>query len=478
MVIGDYRLPAMLVILLISSLSSLKVSKVLYKFINSASTLITLLLVLSILPDVWGGRIIPYEILGLNFSIDAFSYIALVPVSVLAFLSAVYSAAEIPIQDRHVRRYHVLFPLLISLLICTVTVRNVFFLFIFVEMITMVAVILVSHREDAKAVEAGLKYLFITSACGAVAIIGLSIMHAHSGSFEFVDIYQASLTGTWDGIQVKICLVSLLIGFGVKAGIFPLHFFIPDAYGEAPSPVSALMHITLPGNYSTIRTISLIAPLLATEDFNVVITLGMITMFVGSLMAFASREIKRMIAYACVETSGFVIFTLGFGSYLGMMAAVFCLMIFPITEGLLFYSGGSVMHQTEQRDIFKLGGLSGKMPVTAIGFIVGGLTMVGVPPLIGFYGKYAICNAAVTVGYVPLAFLVLIASMIALGYYLRSFHSIFLGPRPEHLEKVQEAPAAITLVIVISIATCLIVSFTPWVIFHLVDLAVKSLGMI
>jgi len=410
---------------------------------NLAALLFNLLTV-----RVWLGGLATPILFGVPVILDPLSCVALVLVSTLASVCAAYSVFKIGAEDPHVRTYYVLYNLLIISLSMVTMVRNALLLYVFFELITFAAILLVGHRRDPKALEASVKYLFVCVASSALSLIGFAVLLSRVHVLDLLTLGQALSESHLSPLDAKLCLYSLLLGFGVKAGLVGLHFFIPDAYGEAPPPISALMHITLPGNYSIIRILTALQPLIPPKDQLIISLAGILTVYTGALMTLASKDVKRMVACVSIEGGGYIILSSSLGTPYSIAAASLCLVNFSLIESALFLAVGAVHSKTGTRLVDQLGGLFKAMPVTAWLFIASALAISGVPPFGGFTAKLSVYMACVKAGKMWASLAAASGSGILLTAVIWTAHRMFFGP-PREVERLREPKALLVPVVIL-----------------------------
>jgi multicomponent Na+:H+ antiporter subunit D len=268
-----------------------------------------------------------------------------------------------------------------------------------------------------------------------------------------------------------IALGILMSGFFLKAAIFPFHFWLPDAHSVAPSSISALLSSVVVGTgvYAIMRVLFTIFSL---SSFSIIlICFGLITMILGGLMAFVQSDVKRLIAYSTISQTGYIIIAIGLGSN-GLSAGIFHLLNNVIMKSLLFLSIGIVIWHTGTRDMNKLGGLGRQMPIVMISFLIGSLSIAGIPLLNGFVSKWMIYVATWEVN--PLLTVVcLIVSAITLAYYMKAFSSIFLGPC--RIKIKEKTPLCMIVPVLILTALCVIIGIFPQIITPVIDQAASAL---
>ena len=298
-----------------------------------------------------------------------------------------------------------------------------------------------------------LKFWLYTQSGALCIFVGFGLLYYLTGSFELATIQALVPTYIGSLDTMKLVFVLLAAGFLVKMAVFPIHWWLPPVHAEAPTPISVLLSGAMieTGAYALVRFgIILLGPAAAALSFWVA-ALGVATMFYGGLMALVQVDIKRLLAYSSVSQMGYVLFALGVLTTFGVSGGLFHLINHAFSKGLLFMTAGVVIHQTELRDITKMGGLSNKMPITAFTAAIGALSIAGSPPLSGFASEWmmflggfqAALPGSAGLGRPEFAFLALLAvssTIISAGYMLRFLWKVFLGPTPQALDEVTEGP--------------------------------------
>ncbi len=184
-------------------------------------------------------------------------------------------------------------------------------------------------------------------------------------------------------------------------------------------------------------------------------------MIYGGLMALAQTDIKRLLAYSSISQMGYIFLGLSVGSALGITGGLFHVINHAICKALLFMCAGAIMHQTGTRDITKLGGLAGKMPITSIASLIGALSLAGTPPLNGFWSEWMIFSGGVSSGKILITTVAVISTAITAGYYLWFIWRVFFGASPKNLENVKEASWLLCIPIVALAAVAVVLGIWP-----------------
>jgi formate hydrogenlyase subunit 3/multisubunit Na+/H+ antiporter MnhD subunit len=298
---------------------------------------------------------------------------------------------------------------------------------------------------------------------------------------------------------VKWILIAFTAGFAVKMAIVPIHMWLPDAHSEAPAPMSAILSgvIISAGAYAILRlSLGMVFPAVGitfgTDFLHGLAIFGIISAFFGSLVALVATDIKRLIAYSSIAHMGYIMFGLSLfpasvaagvtvllASATAITGTVLHIISHALSKGLLFLTAGGVMHQTEERDIRKMGGLAGKMPFTAVSSITAALSIAGTPPLACFISEFLIFVGAFQIiqtdpFYIIPTALMLIATVFSLAYMLRFISKVFLGQSKEESEGAEdkkhlEVPNYMKLTFVILAVLVVIVGIYPTFFIHLIQ---------
>jgi formate hydrogenlyase subunit 3/multisubunit Na+/H+ antiporter MnhD subunit len=283
--------------------------------------------------------------------------------------------------------------------------------------------------------------------------------------------------------------------------VIPVHIWLPDAHSEAPAPMSALLSgvIISAGAYAILRlSLGMVFPAVGitfgTDFLYALAIVGVLSAFFGSLIALVSTDIKRLIAYSSIAHMGYIMFGLSLFpvsvlagetvilvSSLAIVGTVLHIVSHALSKGLLFLTAGGVMHQTEKRDIRKMGGLASKMPFTAVSSTIAALSIAGAPPFACFISEFLIFVGAFQVikvdsFYIIPTALMLVATVISLAYMLRFTSKIYLGqPAPEELapgeepHKIVDVSNWMKLSLAILVVLVVIVGVYPTFFIHLIQ---------
>jgi len=262
-------------------------------------------------------------------------------------------------------------------------------------------------------------------------------------------------------------VVNMMVGLCIKLATFGLHMWLPFAHAEAPTPISALLSPAMIGlaGYAIVRLLVPIQVLPHITTFTLI--WGFVTIVYGGLMVMAQTDIKRLLAYSSVSQIGYIFVGIASSTTLGISGAMLHYVSHGLGKAVLFLTAGAIMHQTGIRDIRQLKGLADRMPISVIAFIIGCLTISGVPPTVGFVSKMLIFTGAFGNGLAGssvdfwVALIAIISTALTVAYTFWTVRRIFYGPLPEHLQEVEEAPPLMTIPMIVLCILSIVVGLYP-----------------
>jgi hydrogenase-4 component F len=378
----------------------------------------------------------------------------IVLVAALAGIEAAASGAEAP------GRFFPLFHLFIFTMLLAVTTDDLGLMWVAIEGTTLASVFLVNHHRTRASLEAAYKYLLICSVGIALAFIGTVLVY-------FADLQQFGAEAhalRWTTLLrwapqlpprvVELAFVFLLVGYGTKAGLAPMHTWLPDAHSEAPAPVSALMSGVLlsVGIYAVLR-FKPVVDLAAGSGFSrrLLVTLGLASMTVAAAFLWTPTHVKRMLAYSSVEHLGLVALGLGFGGVWGTAGAVLHVANHAVAKATLFLLSGRIRDAYGSADLALVRGLVAAMPVTGRGFAVVLLALLGLPPFGLFISEVMILGAGFQEGWWGATGLALLLLVVAFGGMLRALHRMAHDAAPATRREDVSWQAAVPVVIALGL---------------------------
>jgi NADH-quinone oxidoreductase subunit M len=385
----------------------------------------------------------------LTLFVDGVSFSMALVTLLLVFAAALFSLSYMQGKKNIAFYYTLLVILSIGLVGVFITSSLLFFYFCW-ELMLVPAYFIIGQWGLKGSFRTAFKFFVFTHAGAVFVLLGIGAIYMVTST---TDMFQAQTAlMEVDPNIVRWILLSLTAGFAVKMAVVPVHMWLPDAYVKAPAPMSALLSgvITAAGAYAMLRvSLGVVLPSVMGSDFSVgflhaLAVFGVMSALFGSLIAIYQKDMKRILAYSSISHMGYVLFGLSlFSSPVAIVGVVLHLVNHAASKGLLFFSAGAINKQVKTRNIIRMGGLAGQMPVTAVCTTTGALSIAGIPPFACFISELLIfIGAFQTIRsddfyFVPTA-LMFVAVVLSLAYVLRYLGHIFFGSRK--FEKVKETP--------------------------------------
>jgi hydrogenase-4 component B len=366
--------------------------------------------------------------------------------------------------------------LFVASMIILVAVDNAFYFLVFFELMSLSSYFLVIFDQNEEAVNAGFLY-FLTAHAGSILILGtFFIFWWQTGSMDF----EAFRATTLSAPLASLAFVLAFFGFGAKAGMVPLHSWLPRAHPAAPSHASALMSGVMVkiGVFGIIKVGVDLLHATTTWWGILVLAVGAISAVLGVLYALTEQDIKRLLAYSTVENVGIILMGVGVGmiglstqqpvlAVLGLLGALYHTLNHAVFKGLLFLGAGSIIYRTHTRNMEELGGLARTMPYTAMTFLIGAMAISALPPLNGFVSEWftyqALFNMSLNGEFLlrfcgPVAVVMLaLTGALAAMCFVKLYGITFSGnPRSEHAAHAKEAPVPMVIAMVVLAAFCVL----------------------
>ena len=425
-----------------------------------------------------------------NIFIDGFGSLMALLVNVMLLLVLLYSfsymktlTAEGKILDRSLRFYYSLLSAFNATMMLTFIANHLILFFIAIEASTLATAQLVGFFRDRRSLEAAYKYMVLIIVGIAFSLMGCVLIY--SASVPHLTGHNAILLSEIGRIASVIpknvallAVAFFIIGFSTKGGLIPFHPWLPDAHSEAPAPVSALLSglIIKIGVYAFARTVTIFC-----RHYPVIIlyvaAVACISMLLGILLAFAQKDLKRLLAASSISQISYIFTGLCLGSYLGIYGGIFHLVNHSMLKSLLFLTAGSLMFAAKTRDIRDMGGLYKKMPVTSVCFFVGGLGIAGMPLFSGFHSKFTIF-AALGQQHLWWALAIsVLTGVLTVSVFAWAGSRIFWGTPAdsETMEQIREAPFGMWAPMVIIAGMVIVIGLYPNCIYPILDSASKSI---
>ena len=318
---------------------------------------------------------------------------------------------------------------------------DVFNLFVFLEISSISTYTLIAMGPDRRALHAAFRYLIMGSVGATFVVIGIGMLYMTTGSLNMADL--AELIPAERNRTLSVALAFLTVGIGLKLALFPLHLWLPDAYTFAPSAVTAFLASTATkvAVYVLARFLFTVFGVAFTFDLmaldRILIPLCLFGILAGSLRAIHQGNVKRLLAYSSIAQIGYVVLGISLVSVTGLTAGILHLFNHALMKGSLFLAMGCVMYRMGSVRMETMRGLGRRMPWTMAAFVIGGLSLIGVPLTVGFISKWYLVLAALEEGRWVVVVVVLAGSLLAVIYVWRVVEAAYFeeaevdGPREE-----------------------------------------------
>lgn len=412
--------------------------------------LVSLVTALMLVPVVLAGTTVTVTFGGINlFYADQLAVFMALVSSLVGAIIVFYSFGYISHYE-HRDEYYFMVVLFLGSMMGLIFSRNLIGLYLFWEITTVACWRLIGFFREKQHVLRADKAFLVTLAGALVMLLGFIVIYNQSGSFDLGKI-QAALHGR----PVRNLAVFLIL-FGIlsKSATLPFHTWLPDA-GVAPSPVTALLHAAVLvkiGVYVYARLF--LATFTVAEVWHTIVpAIAGASALVSAGAALVETDLKRLIAYSTVSQIGFIFLGLSIGNEIGMAGALLYILMHGMAKGGLFLCAGIVEQNAKTKDITKLGGLMAVMPVTAVSFVVCAFSVMGIPPLGGFFSKYMVMAGAFTSGQMIIALTFLVGAVMTIIYLFRVFAMVFLGESHVSLVKNIREGSPVMVISVAILAT-------------------------
>jgi len=407
--------------------------------------------------------------LGIEYRVDVLNAFVLVIVSGIAsvVLPAGPGTSSRAVTENREYLFYAAFLLCMAGLLGVTITGDAFNVFVFLEISSLASYVLVSLGSSRRALMAAFSYLIVGTIGGTFILIGIGLAYQMTGTLNMADL-AARLP---DVISERTTLVAfgfLTVGIGIKLAVFPLHQWLPGAYSQAPTVVSAFLSATgtKVAYYLLVRFVFTIfgASFVFTAlrlDL-VLMPLSIAAMFIGSIAAIYQTDLKRLLAYSSIAQVGYMTLGLSMASIDGLTGGIVHLFNHALMKGGLFLVVACVAERLHSTALIDLRGIGKRMPITMAAFVIGGLSLVGVPGTAGFVSKWYLVLGALERGSLLLAFLILLSSLLAVVYLWRVVElAYFQEPDPD-APKLSESTQSLIPAYVLIAGTLYFGVFTEW----------------
>lgn len=438
-------------------------------------------LVLTLLPGALNGETVTLRLfelapgLPLLLKADPIGVFFATIASGLWIFTSFYSIGYVRGAGEHKQtRYFASFAVCLSATIGIAFSGNLITFILFYEMLTLATYPLVIHNEKKEAIQAGRKYLGFTLTAGLLLIAATALVYHYTG---FVDFIEGGLFRGVDIPYVNMLIIFILFlgAVGVKAGIMPIHGWLPAAMA-APTPVSALLHavaVVKSGVFAVIRVVGFVigTDVMGNYGLNdILIVLSGTTIIVASLIAFAQDNLKRRLAYSTVGHLSYIVLGVALLTPLGMQGSIMHIAAHATMKITLFFVAGAIYVNLHKTEISQLNGIAKVMPWTMAAFTIGSLGLAGVPPLNGFLSKWYLALGSLQGDMVLPVIILVVSGLLNIGYFFPIIHRAYFR-KGEGLEQYGEASPLMVVPLVVTAILSILYGLFPDLFFGFFQLA-------
>jgi len=415
-----------------------------------ATLIVCFLLSIGIMKDVMANGTIHYWMAaweppwGIEYVVDYLSGFMLIIISFISLVVAISSKKSLEKETPGKEpSFYSLFLLLVTGLMGIVITGDVFNLFVFLEIASISCYALIAIGEDG-APMAAFNYIIMGTIGACFYLLGVGYLYIATGSLNIADLANI-LPDLYHSKVILVAFAFFTVGVAIKAGLFPLHTWMPDAYSTAPNAVSTLIAplMTKVAAYVMIRIMfTVFQPSFSLETLPVFTILGWLSVaaiLAGGIWALTQKDLKKMLVYILIAEVGYIVIGISVGNRTGLTGAILHVMNDAVMMACLFLVVGAIVYKTGNRDIYQMGGLNRKMPFTMAAFTITALSMIGIPPACGFFSKWYLILGAIDAQKWVFVVTLLISSLINAILFFRVIECAYFSMREEHGH--EEAPA-------------------------------------
>lgn len=433
------------------------------------------------------------EAFGGALRLDALGMLVVALTAFVALACAIYAIGYLREEQRAGRinalllhRYYVLTPVFVATMLAVPLVDNLGLLWVAIESTTLASVLLVRFYNHKASLEAAWKYLMIGSAGIALALFGTVLtyysavpvlgLHASDGFHWSVLVEVADRC---EPAAMRLAFILVLVGYGTKAGLVPMHTWKPDAYAEAPVPAAALLGAGFINCaiYGIMR-FEVIAVRCLGLDYTggLLVLFGVASILVAAPFVIVQRNFRRLLAYSSIDHAGIMVAALGFGGRLGALGALLHMVFHAVAKPLLFFCAGNVQQQFRTPHLRQVSGVIHVLPWTAVLFLAGTFAVTGAPPFGLFQSEFTALSGAVAGGHVWAAGLFILGIVAIFAGFLAHMSRLNLGAAPAGSVRAAECPWKLGAMLLVGVPTLGLGVFLPAPLFELVQRAALMIG--
>lgn len=408
--------------------------------------------------------------------IDALSSLILCLVAIIGFMVALYSLGylahdiqEGQLSERRLKYYYFSLYIFVFTMFLVLVSANLGIMWVAVEGTTLATALLVGFYNKRNSLEAAWKYIIICTVGIIFALFGTILLHyaavsvtGESGSLDWQTLRRVARQ--LDPKLLKLAFIFVLVGYGTKAGLAPMHTWLPDAHSQAPSPISAMLSGVLLNCafYGIIRFHLIITEALGPQfSSNLILFFGVLSIAVALPFILVQHDIKRLLAYSSVEHMGIIAAAVGLGSKLALYGAFLHMINHALTKSSLFFIVGNVCQHYRTKRIIRIKGLVKTMPITGPALVIGGLAIAGSPPFSIFMSEFIIISSGFAQGRNVVSSLILILITLIFTGVIYATSNMALGTPPSRVKVGEQGDFAVAFVLISLLPVAILGVYIP-----------------
>jgi len=465
-------------------------SRRLAEYTTVASSVAVSVVALLIAAEAIDGTVI--VAFGGSLRIDALSAYLVAIISLLSLAAAAYSVEYMradlshgALDERKLRQYYTLFNIFVATMLMVPLANNLALLWIAIEATTLVSALLVGLYRKKESIEAAWKYIMLCTVGITFALLGTFILYHAStgvmgegkGVLEWSELHR--MARSMNPATVKLAFLLVMVGYGTKAGLAPVHNWLPDAHSEAPTPISALLSgILLNCAFYGVMRFASVADKACGHEFilGVMTFFGLASIVVASIFMLIQTNAKRLLAYSSIEHMGIIALSFGVGGAYGLYAALLHILNHAMGKPLMFFITGRVKTAYHSVETDEVKGLLKVAPLTGALCFVGFLALAGAPPFSMFISEFLMFRGLADSGRWVVVAVFLTASGLVFYGLLRSFGGMSLGPKPEKTPDFQNSMGVSLVMVSLGAGLLFLGVHIPDSLDRLITLSVGALG--
>ncbi|WP_296476654.1 Na+/H+ antiporter subunit D [Roseinatronobacter sp.] len=403
---------------------------------------------------------------GITLVADYLSAVMVVITAITGLATAIYALGEIP-EETESLGFYALFQVLIAGVTGAFLTGDLFNLYVWFEVMLIASFSLLVIGGGKERLDAGIKYVALNLVSTLVFLSGIGLLYGVTGTLNMADLREAVANAENQGLITVIAMM-FMVGFGVKAAVFPLFFWLPASYHTPYFTISAVFAglLTKVGVYALMRMFTLVFVGDVGFTHEILIWVSLLTMFTGVIGAAAQSDFRKILSFHIISQIGYMTLGLALFTPLALMGGVFYLVHHIIVKANLFFVAGLAKQYAGSTDLNRIGGLYKSAPLLAALFIIPAFSLAGFPPLSGFWAKYLIVKAALEIDAWFIAFVSLLVGLLTIFSMTKIWGMAFWKPHPDGIDPTPDrAPARVTRAMMIPIiglaSMTIVIGFYP-----------------